>query len=54
MKSDDKNTRNIIREKDDSLADNIAAFGPSGKVYSAKTRVSNFTRTGSKLKKLNL
>lgn len=54
MKSDDKNTRHIIREKDDSLTENIAALGTSGKVYSAKTQMSNFTRTGSKMKKLNL
>ena len=54
MKSDDKYTKNIIHEKDDSMVDNIVAFGASGKVSSAKTRISNFTRTGSKMKKLNL
>jgi len=55
MKSDDKNTSNkIIREKDDSLNENFGVSGASGKMYSAKTRISNFTRTGSKMKKLNL
>ena len=54
MKSDDKNSRHVIREKDDFLTENIGALGGSGKVFSAKTNMSNFTRTGSKMKKLNL